>query len=136
MKRRNLLASVAALAALPLMPAWAQVNYEITIGPPPLRRERMPAARRGYEWVPGYWGWNARASRHVWVPGQWIRARPGYVYARPQWVERNGRWELQRGAWRRGDRDGDGVRNRDDRDRDGDGVRNRRDAAPNNPNRQ
>lgn len=34
----------------------------------------------------------------------------------------------------RNDRDGDGVRNRNDRDRDGDGVRNRNDRRPNNPN--
>jgi hypothetical protein len=37
-------------------------------------------------------------------------------------------------GWR-GDQDGDGVSNRNDRDRDGDGVSNRRDDAPNNPRR-
>jgi hypothetical protein len=41
----------------------------------------------------------------------------------------------ERGGWRRGDRDGDGVRNGRDRDRDGDGVPNRVDSRPNNPNR-
>jgi hypothetical protein len=39
-------------------------------------------------------------------------------------------------AARRGDHDGDGIRNRNDRDRDGDGVRNRMDRFPNNPNRR
>lgn len=35
----------------------------------------------------------------------------------------------------RGDRDGDGISNRNDRDRDGDGVRNRSDSRPNDPRR-
>ena len=58
--------------------------------PPAPRAERVPAARRGY------------------------------VYNAPTWQERDGGWQMARGGWRRGDRDGDGVRNRDD-------------AHPNNP---
>jgi hypothetical protein len=54
--------------------------------------------------------------------GSWMRERRGYRYNQPIWVERNGRWFMERGHWRRGDRDGDGVPNRQDR-------------APNNPNR-
>ena len=65
--------------------------------------------------------------------GRWVRDRPGYRYNQPAWAERDGRWYMTRGNWARGDRDGDGVRNSQDRDRDGDGVRNSRDSAPNNP---
>ena len=94
--------------------------------PPALRREAVPAARRGYEWVPGYWNWNGR--RYTWVGGHYEKVRAGSVYARPEWRRNGNGWELDRGGWRSGDR---AVR----RDRDGDGVPNRADARPNNPNR-
>jgi len=88
--------------------------------PPALRREAVPAARRGYEWIPGYWNWSGR--RYTWVKGHYEKVRRGYVYARPEWRQGNNGWTMERGGWRAGDRDGDGVRNRDD-------------ARPNNPNR-
>lgn len=44
------------------------------------------------------------------------------MHNQPAWVEREGRWNMNRGGWQRGDPDGDGVPNRQDR-------------APNNPNR-
>lgn len=137
MLRRQLLLATAGLSALSSAPtAIAQIEFQVTIAPPPLRLERVPPARRGFVWVPGYWDWNYRRRQHQWVDGRWERARPGYVYDQPRWMERNGRWRLEQGGWRRGrDRDSDGVRNRDDRDRDGDGVPNRRDRWPGNPNR-
>ena len=101
--------------------------------PPPLRREAVPAARRGYEWIPGYWNWTGR--RYVWTKGRYEKVRRGYVYARPEWRRGDNGWTMERGGWRRGDRDHDGVPNRMDRDRDNDGVPNRADARPNNPNR-
>lgn len=116
-------------------PASAQVGVSINVGPPAERYEVVPAPRRGYDWRPGYWNWSPNRQRHHWVAGSWVRSRPGYVYAQPAWVENGGRWQQQRGTWNRRDRDGDGVRNRDDRDRDGDGVPNRRDSAPDNPRR-
>ena len=94
--------------------------------PPPLRREAVPAARRGYEWVPGYWNWNGR--RHVWVSGHWERDRPGYVYSRAEWKRDANGWYLDQGGWRHAER----VARRD---RDGDGVPNRHDSRPNNPYR-
>jgi hypothetical protein len=115
-------------------PALSQVYVQVA--PPPPRTEVVPAPRRGYVWVPGYWDW--RGKRHVWVNGTWVRERRGYHYAAPRWHERNGRWVLERGRWDRGghgDRDRDGVPNRVDRDRDNDGVPNRHDSNPNNPRR-
>ena len=122
---------------------WQQVadrgGYDtlIRVAPPAPRYERVPRARPGYVWVPGYWNWNAQRHRHQWVAGTWVRERQGYYYNEPRWVERDGRWMLNRGAWARGqrDRDRDGVPNRMDRDRDGDGVPNRLDSNPNNPRR-
>ena len=111
----------------------APYGISIDVAPPAPRVERVPDARRGYVWTPGYWNWTG--NRYTWVPGTWVRERRGYVYAHPQWHERNGRWELQRGEWRRGDRDRDGIPNRMDRARDGDGVPNAVDRRPNDPRR-
>ena len=99
-------------AALPTA-AVAQVRVSIRTAPPPPRHEVMPAARRGYVWVPGYWNWNGR--RHVWQQGVWVKERRGYLYNQPAWEERNGHWELRRGGWARGDADRDGVPNGADR---------------------
>jgi hypothetical protein len=92
----------------------AQAQVVVRIGPPPPPRvEVVPAARPGYLWTPGYWAW--RGNRHVWVNGNWVRARRGYVYTQPTWVQEGDRWRLRPGAWGRGDRDGDGIPNRNDR---------------------
>lgn len=117
-KHSLLAAAIAATLGGIAVPASADTY--VTIAPPALRVEAVPADRPGYTWVPGYWNWNGR--RHVWVAGTWVRARHGYAYTNPHWVERDGRWMLERGGWHRGDRDGDGIPNRFD-------------AHPNNPNR-
>ncbi|MEJ6022901.1 hypothetical protein [Ramlibacter sp. PS4R-6] len=120
----------------------------ITEAPPTVREERIPEYRRGYDWAPGHWAW--RNGQYVWVEGRFLRERRGMHWVGDRWVQRpNGRWELVAGHWERGhhgnrymgargygDRDHDGVPNRNDRDRDGDGVPNRYDNAPNNPNRR
>ena len=93
--------------------AVAQASVWIQTAPPAPRTEVVPAPRRGYVWVNGYWGWNGH--RHVWHQGTWVRERRGYSYAQPAWVERDGRWEFKRGAWARGDADHDGVPNGADR---------------------
>jgi hypothetical protein len=124
----------ASLGGVAVPASAAPYGVTIDIAPPAPRHEVLPAPRRGYAWVPGYWNWAGR--RHVWVPGTWVRERRGYVYAQPQWVQRDGHWVMNRGGWQRGDRDRDGVPNRVDRDRDGDGVPNRADRAPDNPRRR
>jgi len=95
-------------------PALVAVQYQ---APPPPRYERVPAPRRGMVWSQGHWEW--RGHRHVWVPGTWIRVRPGYAYRQPGWVQNGNRWQYHRGGW----------------DRDGDGVPNRHDRRPDNPYR-
>ncbi len=100
------------------LPAMAAVDVFVNTAPPPPRQERVPAARRGYVWAPGFWNWQGR--RHVWVNGHWERERRGYAYRPHEWIERDGRWQMRRGGW----------------DRDGDGVPDRRDNHPNDPNRR
>ena len=124
--KRILVTVAAALISTAAFTPVAQAQHnrtEVVVvqkAPPALRREAVPAARRGYEWIPGYWNWSGR--RYTWVKGHYEKVRRGYVYARPEWRQGDNGWTLQRGGWRAGDRDGDGVRNRDD-------------ARPNNPNR-
>lgn len=145
---KTILAATAAVlistAAFAPVQAQAQGRTEVIVvreAPPPMRREAIPAARRGYEWVPGYWAYNGR--RYVWERGHYERVRAGYVYQQPVWRQDRNGWYMDRGGWvrdrdhrmARRDRDGDGVRNSHDRDRDGDGIANRHDARPNNPNR-
>jgi WXXGXW repeat (2 copies) len=104
---------VAATCATLSTGAIARDVVDIRIGPPPPRVEVVPAARPGWVWAPGYWNW--RGNRHVWVNGNWVRARRGYAYTQPTWVHEGDRWRFRRGAWARGDRDGDGIPNRNDR---------------------
>lgn len=112
MIRRTLLgAMLAATIGGVAVPAGAVII--VRERPPAARAEPVPAARRGYLWANGHWQW--RNGAHRWVAGHWIRERRGYRYSQPEWIERDGRWTLNRGAWRRGDRDGDGVPNRQDR---------------------
>ena len=114
---------VAAMLAASLGALSVPTYAAIIVGaaPPALRVEVVPAPRRGYLWVNGHWDW--RNGRHQWVAGTWVRERHGYAYNPSRWEERDGRWHLDRGGWRRGDRDGDGVPNRQDR-------------APDNPYRR
>ena len=108
-------AVISTAAFAPVAQAQQHTRTEVIVvkkAPPALRREAVPAARRGYEWVPGYWNWTGR--RYTWVGGHYEKVRAGYVYARPEWRRDRGGWVLERGGWQRGDRDGDGVRNRDD----------------------
>ena len=100
------------------LPAIAAVDVYVRTAPPPPREERVPAARRGYVWAPGYWNW--QGNRHAWAKGHWVKERRGYAYRPHEWVERDGRWQLQRGRW----------------DRDGDGVPDRRDSRPSDPTRR
>ncbi|MGV8891733.1 MAG: YXWGXW repeat-containing protein [Burkholderiaceae bacterium] len=140
---KRILCTVAAIvistAAFIPTQAVAQVNFSVVIGnaPPPVRYEIVPAPRRGYEWAPGYW--NLDRGRHVWARGHWVRARSGQYYQRPEWYQSNGGWRLNRGGWKhdkRHDKKNEKEYRKNGRgDRDGDGVRNRRDSNPNNPRR-
>ena len=119
MMRKIILAAMVA-ASFGSIATSATAAMVVRVAPPPSRAEVTPPPRPGYVWVAGHWEW--RNNHHQWVKGSWLRERRGYRYNQPTWVERDGRWTMERGSWRRGDRDGDGVPNRQDR-------------APDNPNR-
>jgi len=116
----SLLMAAGAIGAVTLptiSAAKPPVDVVIRVAPPLLRTEVVPAQRRGYVWVPGYWNW--RGHRHVWAPGVWVRERRGYVYQPHRWEHRSDGWYMNRGRW----------------DRDGDGIADNRDRHPNNPYR-
>ena len=100
-----LIAAIAVLTAGGVTPAVAQVSVGIgiQIGPPPLRREAM-APRPNYtaEWVRGYWSWAPAIHKHVWVPGKWVAARPGYRWVDGGWKRGQRGWVWTEGHWRAG----------------------------------
>lgn len=93
--KKLILGSVMAAALFAAVPASATVW--VSVGPPPVRYEVVPAPRVGWVWAPGYWGW--RHGHHVWVRGHWVRERVGYVYAGPHWVAVGPRWVFVPGRW-------------------------------------
>ena len=162
MFKKTMFAALIAAGTAIAPTANAQYTATVAVAPPPPMHETVPAPRQGHVWAPGHHEW--RGNQYVWVPGRWIQARSGYEYREPRWVQRaNGEWQLVGNNWERrgpygdrdrdgianrddpdsprnqrhaqrhwpnGDLDRDGILNRDDRDRDGDGVRNGRDRFP------
>jgi len=122
MMKRILLGTMVAATLSVGSVSVATADVFVRVAPPAPRTEVVPAPRKGYVWVPGYWDYHGH--RHVWVQGTWVKERHGYHYANPQWREHEGRWVLERGHWAHGNGDNDH-----------DGVPNRYDAHPNNPNR-
>jgi hypothetical protein len=79
--------------------ASAGVVVDIDVAPPPVRIETVPGPRVGFAWAPGFWEW--RDHGHVWVPGHYIRERPGYRWIGDRWDQRGGRWHHEPGHWER-----------------------------------
>lgn len=103
MKRTHVLGilslSVALCAGLAAAPAQAQINLNITVGPPALQYEAVPAMQPGHVWAPGYWGWSG--ERHVWVRGRPILQREGYRWEPDGWDHRDGKYFRKTGHWAR-----------------------------------
>src|SRR6185295_15511074 len=57
-------------AAMP-QTSIAAIDVYVNVAPPAERYERIPEARRGYVWSPGYWDY--RKNKHVWVKGSQVR---------------------------------------------------------------
>jgi len=72
-------------------------SVHVGVRPPAARAERVPAARAGHVWAPGYWGWNGRT--HVWFGGHWEGERPGFRYVAATWILVGGEWVFNPGYW-------------------------------------
>ena len=104
--------------------------------PPAPIYEAVPAPREGYIWAPGHYAWDN--GRYEWRHGEWMPSRPGYAWQAAHWEQRgDGSWYLVGGTWVRSDNYAGYERDRRGPygDRDGDGVVNRDDRYPHNPNR-
>lgn len=93
------LALVGATGTVYTASAQARVAVSIyaPIAPPALRVERVPRARTGYVWAPGYWAYGHR--NYQWRRGHWVRARHGYNYNAPRWEQDGNRWRYHREQW-------------------------------------
>jgi hypothetical protein len=95
--RKTLLAIAMATSAC-AVPAISQAETYVVVTPPgtaytpaPIY-ERIPAAREGYVWAPGYW--SRDGDRQVWISGRW-------VYDRDYYVRRDRTRDEERHWWRR-----------------------------------
>jgi hypothetical protein len=91
--------ALAAGAALAPLTSEARVYVDVDVAPPAPRVVVVPAARAGYVWAPGYWGWGGRA--HVWHDGYWMRERRGYHWVPHHWEPAGPRWHYAPGYWAR-----------------------------------
>ena len=114
----------------PGTPVYGYPNETVIVqsAPPAPLAEAVPPPREGYLWAPGHYAWDH--GRYLWHSGEWIASRPGFAWQAAHWDQRNdGSWYLVGGSWVRsdnvatyegrrgplGDRDRDGIPNRDDR---------------------
>ena len=89
----------AAAVYTPPVEARTYVDLDVNIAPPAPRQERV-VVRRGYEWTPGYYRWDGRYRRHVWVAGYYVRARPGHHWVPAHWQQGpRGGWHFAPGHW-------------------------------------
>jgi hypothetical protein len=96
------LAFAGATTYAPAASAQVYVTTSVVgVAPPPPRYERIPRARPGYVWAPGYWRWDGRLHRHVWAGGYWVPARPGYTWHPAYWDHAPNGWRFREGYWAR-----------------------------------
>lgn len=94
---RNLLLSVLVVASSAAVPALAQISVNISIAPPALQYEPMPAMAPGYVWAPGYWAWHG--DRYIWIRGRTMVQRAGYRWEPDRWEQRGNMYYQQPGRW-------------------------------------
>ena len=96
---RQLLLGLSLAASALAAPAYAQINFNISIAPPAPQHEVVPVIPAGYLWAPGYWGWSG--ERHVWVRGSTILQRDGFRWEPDRWEQRDRTYFRQVGHWER-----------------------------------
>ena len=79
--------------------AFAQVSFNIQIGPPAPLYEAVPVMAPGYVWAPGYWAWHG--DRHIWVRGRSMYQRVGYRWEPDMWEQRGSSYYRHPGRWAR-----------------------------------
>jgi len=97
--RNAAFALVMALVWLAAPGVYAKSDRESSVAPPPPRTETIPKHKAGYVWAPGYWSWNERGHKHVWVPGRLLKDKRGARWVPEQWDEKDGRYHFTEGHW-------------------------------------
>lgn len=94
------LTSLAATAiGTPSAQARTFVDIGINVTPPPPRYERV-VVRPGYTWTPGYYNWDGRYRRYVWVGGYYVANRRGHHWVPAHWQQGpRGGWHFRQGHW-------------------------------------
>lgn len=77
-----------------------KVEVYVDLEPPPVKVEVVPAPRRGYVWVAGYWVWKPSIRQYEWVAGHWQKVRRGHHYVAGHWEKRPRGWIWVEGHWR------------------------------------
>ncbi len=91
-------AALLSVLLLASCPAFAQVTFNITVGPPPPQYEVVPVMPVGYVWAPGYWAWHG--DRHIWIHGRTLVQRVGYRWEPDVWEQRDDRYYRHPGRWK------------------------------------
>jgi len=81
-----------------------QIASGVTAGsqpPPPIPDyPQPPAPGPGYEWTPGYWGWNGSDNNYYWAPGSWTQPpQSGLLWTPGYWAWSNGVYAFTGGHW-------------------------------------
>jgi hypothetical protein len=80
---------------------FGQVNFSISIGPPPLPVYEQPICPGdGYLWTPGYWAYDNSVSDYYWVDGEWVMAPEiGLLWTPGYWGWGDGGYRFYDGYW-------------------------------------
>ncbi len=69
--------------------------------PPPLQQLVIVRPGSSYIWIEGYWSWQSRSRRYVWMGGRWENPpRQGAQWANAHWERRSGGSVFIEGTWR------------------------------------
>lgn len=66
---------------------------------PKHRLVRPATVKVGYVWVDGYWKWNSRNHRYVWVNGRVVKAKKNKVWVNGYWARRGSGFIYVKGRW-------------------------------------
>ncbi len=90
----------AAIVGAALIPAAADAQVYVRVGPPrPLYERRPPPPAPGWAWRAGYHRWDG--GRYAWVPGAYVAPpRPRAVWYNGAWVHGPRGYSYREGYWR------------------------------------